>query len=184
MKFQKIIIKNLAVMALLSTAAFHFTGCATPANPDAMSASKTDFGRRHQGSVAINVSGGTETDPTGKSQISDANFAAAIKASIEKSGVFAKVLGADAADYRLDAGIVRVSQPTAGFNMTVELEVSWTLARRSDGRIAWQKAEISTHTAKVSDAFAGVARLRMATEGAARLNIEQALGEIGKLDIR
>jgi hypothetical protein len=149
-----------------------------------MTASKTDFGRKHAGSVAIDVTGGSETKSSGASQISDTDLAAAIKASIEKSGVFEKVLGASAADYKLDVGIVRVQQPIAGFNMTVNLEVNWTLTRRSDGSVVWQRAEVSTYTATMGDAFAGVARLRMATEGAARLNIEQALGEIGKLDIR
>jgi len=174
---------NILVAALLVVAALHFSGCATPAQSEAMASSRMDFGRKNDRSVTITVTGGSETKSTGKSQISDDDFASAINASIEKSGLFSKILGLEASDFQLNAEIVRVDQPTIGFNMTVTLEVNWTLIRRSTGKVAWQKAETSTYTATMGEAFAGVTRLRMATEGAARLNIDRALGEIGKLEL-
>jgi hypothetical protein len=70
-----------------------------------------------------------------------------------------------------------------GFNMTVTLETNWTLSRKSDGKVVWQKAIPSTFTAKAGEAFAGVTRLRLANEGAARTNIEQAIKEISALDL-
>jgi hypothetical protein len=41
----------------------------------------------------------------------------------------------------------------------------------------------SEHTAKMGDAFAGVARLRMANEGAAKANIQQAITEISAMQL-
>jgi hypothetical protein len=67
--------------------------------------------------------------------------------------------------------------------MTVTVEVTWTLARQSDHQIIWQKSITSTYTAKTGEAFAGVTRLRLATEGAARLNIRDAIGQMGALNL-
>lgn len=176
-------IKSVSTAGLIAGIALAFSGCATPTKSTSMASAKTDFGAKYNESVSVTVAGGSETKSSGKSQISNEALAESIKASIESSALFAKVLGADAADYRLHAEIVRVEQPTMGFNMTVTLEIQWALLRKADTNPVWQKAELTTFTATVGDAFAGVARLRMATEGAAKLNIEQALAEIGQLKL-
>lgn len=66
----------------------------------------------------------------------------------------------------------------AGFNMTMSLRADWMLARVSDNKVLWHDKILSTYTATVGDAFAGIKRLRLANEGAARKNIEQGLAEL------
>jgi hypothetical protein len=70
-----------------------------------------------------------------------------------------------------------------GFSMTVKMEVSYTLVDTTSGKAVWSKNIASEHTAKASEAFAGVTRLRLANEGAARDNIEQALTEMSALQL-
>jgi hypothetical protein len=57
------------------------------------------------------------------------------------------------------------------------------LIRASDKSVVWRKPITSTFTAGMGDAFAGVTRLRMAVEGAARANIAQGLKEISDLKL-
>ena len=45
-----------------------------------------------------------------------------------------------------------------------------------------RKAILSSYTANMSDSFAGVTRLRLAVEGAARENIASGLKEISNLN--
>jgi hypothetical protein len=45
----------------------------------------------------------------------------------------------------------------------------------------WHKTITSSYTAPFSAAFVGVTRLRLAMEGAARKNIEQAIQDISQL---
>jgi hypothetical protein len=54
------------------------------------------------------------------------------------------------------------------------LEVGWTLRRSDNGLVAWQESIVSEFTE---------GNVQVATEGAARNNIAQALGKISKLDL-
>jgi hypothetical protein len=177
--------KNLRFLAITSLAvlALGLGGCATPSNPQAMSVQKLDLAKKHASSLSLNVTGGSETSSAGASKISNADFTTALKTSISNSELFAKLLDAGSSDYHLEVMIARLDQPMMGFNMTVTLETNWTLSRKSDGKVVWQKAIPSTFTAKAGEAFAGVTRLRLANEGAARTNIEQAIKEISALDL-
>jgi hypothetical protein len=158
-------------------------GCATPSNPQAMAVPKLELAKKHTSSLSLNVTGGSETSSAGASKISNADFTTALKSSIESSELFAKLLDVGSSDYHLEVMIARLDQPMMGFNMTVTLETNWTLSRKSDGTVVWQKAIPSTFTAKAGEAFAGVTRLRLANEGAARTNIEQAIKEISALNL-
>jgi len=138
---------------------------------------------QHAQSVSINVTGGSATSAAGASKISDEDFAEALRQSIAQSGLFARISAANQADYRLDLQIVRLEQPMIGLSMTVTIEVTWRLARQSDHQTVWQKSVTSTYTAKMGEAFAGVTRLRHATEGAARENIKDAIGQMSALSL-
>jgi hypothetical protein len=67
--------------------------------------------------------------------------------------------------------------------MTVKMEVSYTLKDMQSGAAVWTKDIESEYTAKASAAFAGVERLRLANEGAARENIRQAVTELEALTL-
>jgi len=132
--------------------------------------------------VSVSVLGGKDTTKMGASQISDDAFAQALRDSISQSGLF-KAVAATGGRYKLSAFIGKVDQPMMGFNMTVKMEVSYTLVDTKSGKAVWSKNIASEHTAKPSEAFAGVTRLRLANEGAARDNIEQALTEMSALQL-
>lgn len=165
----------------LTAAVWVLTGCASPATHEAMTASVQVVQKQNK-SVAVTVTGGKETNSAGKSQIADSEFRLAIIDSIQKSQVFSKVADSGT-DYALTVTIVSMNQPSFGLDFTVKMEAAWTLKRVDTGAVAWQEVIKSEHTATTSDAFAGVARLRMADEGAARNNISQGLSKIAKLKL-
>lgn len=174
----------LTLGATLFAAAMLFCGgCASASKPEAMVAASAFGVKPHPQSVSINVTGGAETSAMGASNISNADFAEAIKTSILQTKLFAQVLGADASDYQLDVQIVRLDRPTFGLTFTVNLEADWRLRRRSDQTVVWEKAITSSFTANMGDAFAGVTRLRLANEGAARENIKQAIQQMSALSL-
>lgn len=157
-------------------------GCATPAQSDAMMSIPAVPVTKHSGSLGLTVTGGSETTAASASQISNEDFTAALERSIQQSGLFSKIIPAgQSGDYKLDVHIVRLQQPMAGFSMTATIETNWTLARLSDKQVVWRKAVVSSYTAKTGEAFAGVKRLRLATEGAARNNIQDAIVQMSAL---
>lgn len=168
---------------LIATAALLFGGCATASQPAAMIATITSPVTRHSESVSVAVTGGSETSGMGASKISNADFAEAITSSIAQSGVFSRIMPAGSGDYALGVQIVRLDQPMFGLSFTVTLECTWRLTRQSDGRIVWEKSISTPFTASTSDAFAGTTRLRLANEGAARTNIEEAIKQLGALKL-
>jgi len=133
--------------------------------------------------VSVFVSGGKETSSVYASQISDKDFAQALRDSIEKSGLFAKAMDTTGGTYRLDAFIGELAQPVLGFDMTVTMEVGYTLSDVRAQKPVWKKSIRSTYTATTKDSIIGATRLQMANEGAARQNIEQAISEMSKLNL-
>ncbi|MBL9187742.1 MAG: hypothetical protein JNK23_09710 [Opitutaceae bacterium] len=166
----------------LAASAFFLGGCATASNSTAMIATSAAPANKHTGSVSVNVTGGAETSAMGASNISNTDFASAIQASITQSQLFAKIL-AEQSDYRLDVQIVRLDRPMFGTSFTVNLEATWRLFRRGEPKPVWEKAVASSFTATMGDAFAGVTRLRLANEGAARANIKDAIAQMGTLTL-
>jgi hypothetical protein len=172
------------VLAALALAALLLGGCAAPSSPTAMTATPAESVTPHKGSVAVNVTGGTDTSALGASKISNADFANAISASIEQSKLFERIAAANnASDYEIDAQIVRLEQPMFGASFTVNLEVTWRLLSLPDRKVVWEKAVTSSFTATMGEAFAGVTRLRLANEGAARENIKSAIHQMSALSL-
>jgi len=157
-------------------------GCATPATSVAMTATSATAVHQIGSDVSVAVSGGKETSSMGASQISDQAFAQALRDSIEKSGLFAKV-SPSGARYKLTGFIGKVDQPLMGFSLTVKMEVSYTLVDTQSGTTLWTKDIASQYTAKPGEAFAAVKRLRLANEGAARENIQQAIAAMATLTL-
>jgi len=170
-----------AAIAVLLVAA-GMTGCATGAKSEAMVAEKVAVAHQSSSNVTVAVSGGQSTSGMGASQISNDDFAHALSDSITKSGLFKEVVS-NGGRYKLNAFIGKVDQPVFGFSMTVKMEVSYTLVDTQSGKTVWSKNIASEHTAKAGEAFAGVKRLRLANEGAAKANIEQVINEISAVGI-
>lgn len=169
-------------LACVVSAAALAAGCATPANSVAMVATPATPVHQIGSDVTIAVSGGSATSSAGASQISDDGFAQALHDSIEKSGLFAKV-SPSGAHYKLAAFIGKVDQPLFGFSITVKMEVSYALTDTQSSKAVWSKSIESEYTAKTGEAFAGIKRLRLANEGAARENIRQAIAAMAALTL-
>lgn len=176
------LIERLLMLGALSCAVV-LTGCASSANKDAMVPQGVTLAKKHEHSVAVRTSGGAETTAMDSSNIADPDFRAAIEAAIVENKAFRSVVQGKDADYDLAVSITQLDKPVIGFSFTVNLEASWVLSRQSDKSVVLKKMVRSSHTATVGDAFAGVTRLRMAVEGAARKNIELGLQEIGQLSL-
>lgn len=168
----------------LLAAGFMCAGCATAARPEAMTAVlhlPVHQSWQSSSTVSVSVVGGSPTSSIGMSQISDEDFAAALQQSIEQSKLFARVLTDGTGDYRLLAFIAQLDHPFIGTSLTVSMEVDYTLSRNQSTQVVWRKAITSSYTAPFSAAFVAATRLRLAMEGAARKNIEQAMQEISQL---
>jgi hypothetical protein len=170
------------VLVLCACAAL-LGGCATGASHEAMVPTGITAANKHPQSVSVEVTGGQDTDAVGKSQISNESFAQALEQAITQSETFSRVIKGSGQDYRLSVVIAGLEQPSFGLSFTVKMEAGWTLKRADTGATVWQEAIRSEHTAGAGDAFAGVVRLRMATEGAARNNISRGLSRISQLKL-
>jgi len=172
--------RRLAVCIL---AALAVAGCASPVTHQMMVPADLVATRTHPETVRVAVNGGNATDGMGKSQISNEEFALALQEAITRSKIFSRIEPGPGAQYLLTTQIVTLDQPSVGFSFTVKMEVGWTLTRADTGKIVWRESIRSEFTAGAGDAFAGVTRLRIATEGAARANIATGLGKISQLDL-
>ena len=175
----KSIARSLSLVALCATAAV-IAGCATASKPEAM-VPTTVIAGQHAKTTSVVVAGGSETSSLGKSQISNEAFQQAIAMSIEKNKTFSSVVKGAGGDYQLAVTVVSMDQPSFGFSFTVKMEAAWSL-KKADGTVVMQESIKSEGTAGATEAFAGVERLRLANEYAARANIAAGLEKIGKLN--
>lgn len=177
--FHRLLICFAAVLGAL-----FLGGCVSNANSTSMVPTSLPAVIKHAGSVSLNVTGSPQVSSMGTALIKTDDFAEAIKVALTQSEVFAKVAPAGQADdFHLEVVLVRIDQPMFGLNMTVTVESNWILTRTGDKSVIWQKAVISTYTAKVGEAFVGATRVRLANEGAARTNIQDAIALLGALTL-
>jgi hypothetical protein len=176
---------RIGAAGALVALAIALAGCATPADKTAMTvtASATATGKQYPYSVSVATSGGKGTGAMESSNIDNADLKAAIEASIKETRLFKEVVQGKDGQYELTVNVIELSKPSFGLTFTVDLEAGWTLVRTSDKQVVFRKALKSTGTAGVSDAFAGVVRLRLAVENAAKANIAQGLVAIGELNL-
>jgi len=179
----KTIISRTSVM-LIAVAVVGLTGCASPANREAMSTPNQSFNKQYSYSVSVSAQGGGETGAMDSSNISNEDFKAAIEQSITQSQLFKTVIQGKDGDYELTVSISPLTKPMMGFSFTVDMEAGWSLVKVSDKSVVMRKLIKSSHTATMGDSMVGVTRLRMAVEGAARDNIAQGLQAIADLNLR
>jgi len=123
---------------------------------------------------AINVGlidGGSSTSPLWTSQVSNEDFAEALRRSLRSHAMF----GTEGNAFRLEATLVGLRQPLVGFNMEVTSTVRYRLVRLSDNVTVFDETVTRPYTAKFGDAFAGYVRLKLANEGSVRENIQTFL---------
>ncbi|MBY0247169.1 MAG: hypothetical protein K2Q17_05830 [Nitrospiraceae bacterium] len=174
---------NLLRVGLVVGLAILCAGCPSILKPEAMQASIAPPLHRSAGDLLVVVMGATKLSKTKPVQVTDDGFAQALAASIEQSGIFRRVLRDASGHYRLDATVQGLEEDIFGLDMTASMEVSYVLARMSPKGIVWEKKIRTSHTAGMNDSVISITRVRLATEGASRRNIEQALQDISVLKL-
>ncbi len=156
------------------------SACASGAVPGAMVPPVSqetlvgDASRLRQAVAVGTVGGGRETSPLWTSQVSDQAFAQALRQSLATHAMLA--INGDL--YRLDATLLELTQPLAGFDMQVTAHVRYRLTRTADGATVLDREIRSPYTAAFSSSYLGVERLRLANEGAVRENIRMLLAAL------
>jgi hypothetical protein len=172
-------------LAIAAALLFGLNGCATPANPAAMAvappATAAPFPAQLQHAMCVrSVTGGEATNPLWTSQVGDADFKTALSSSLTSAGLAASP---DACHYQIDANLLGLSQPFAGFDMTVTSHVNYKVYDQAGQ--PYTLATISApFTATPGDAFLGIERMRLANEGSIRTNILQFFDKLRTPDTK
>ena len=122
------------------------------------------------------VTGGRETNPMWTSQVSSDAFRRALEQSLENAGMFSKIVAGS--KYQLTADLTRLDQPMMGFDMTVTSTVRYSLIETQTRNEVYSRVIQIGYTAKMSDAFVGTQRLKLANEGAVKANIQGLINDL------
>lgn len=120
------------------------------------------------------VTGGSKTSPLWKSEVSNEDFAEALRQSLAAR----TMLASENARFALYAELIELDQPFAGFDMEVESTVKYRLTSHDGAKTFFETTINSAFTAKFSSEFLGVKRLQVANEGAIRESIGQFMQEL------
>jgi len=134
-------------------------------------------------SVTVRTLGGKESSALDKPQISNQAFEQAVVESLEKSGLFAKIIGSKDADYLLNVTIFELVQPLFGASFTVTMKSVWSLVHVDSQKVLLRESIQSSSTATMGDALGAATRLRLATEGAAQENIRLGIKKLSELSL-
>ncbi len=174
-------VRMLRASSILVAAALLVACASAPMSPAMQAAVPPPARATAPGAVSVLVTGGGETTALDGPNIANADFKAAIEASLLQARAFERVaVGADAR-YRLSANIVSLSKPVFGASFTVDFEVGWSLLDTRSGQVLLRRGITASGTATMAEAFVAATRIRLAVEAAARANIEQMLRELPAL---
>jgi hypothetical protein len=165
--------KTLPLLLLLA-------GCAEGASTAAMTVSPAQTGTQPtptslQAAIAVGaVSGGKDTNPLWKSNVSDENFQAALQQSLSDESM----LATSNPRYELTASLISISSPLITFNTTITADVKYTLTRSSDQSVAFRTEISKAYTATILSQPIAVIRLKDANEGAMAANISALIDQL------
>ena len=161
--------------------------CATPASYTSMlpELASADLGPgpapSYRGAITVaSVSIGTDTSAPWTSQIGSAEFQDALVRTL----TLANLSSPQGGRFRLDATLLRLERPFAGFAMTVTASVAYRLTDTATGAVVYQDTRTSLGTASLNDAIMNANRLRIADERALRANIRKLIEDLYALPDR
>ena len=176
-------IRLLVAMLLLAG----LGACATPASYTSMvpELASADLGPgpapSYRGAITVaSVSIGTDTSTPWTSQIGSAEFQDALVRTL----MLANLASPQGGRFRLDATLLGLSRPFAGFAMTVTASVAYRLTDTATGAVVYQETRTSLGTASLNDAIMNANRLRIADERALRANIRKLIEDLYALPDR
>ena len=159
------------------------TGCPASIKSEAMIPLAPISVHKSTAAVAIAVLGATDISAPKPIRISDEDFAQSLRESFERSGLFRKSVAGTQAAYQLQAVFVQFDYALPELEVQASIEVNYTLASTTPKKVLWERGIFTTHAVGYGESLMPMTRLQLATEGAARRNIEQAISEISKLQL-
>ena len=115
------------------------------------------------------VAGGPGVSPLWTARIDNAQFQAALVSTLANAG-----LGqAGGGRFRLDATLVKLERPFAGYGMTVEAVVAYRLTDTATGAAVYDGTLSAPGTATLDDAIDNDTRLVFANERAVQANLRR-----------
>ena len=176
-------IRLLVAMLLLAG----LGACAPPASYTSMvpELAAADLGPgpapSYRGAITVApVSVGTDTSLPWTSQIGAAEFQEALLRTL----TLANLAAAQNGRFRLEAVLLRLERPYAGFAMTVTASIAYRLTEIATGAVVYQETRSSLGTASLNDAVTNTNRLRIADERALRANLRKLLEDLYALPAR
>lgn len=178
-------VKYLTLFSLC-TCMLVLTGCAKPACHQNMVISNADIEiisskplkkePTFKNIAVQTVTGGSETHPLLASQVNAKEF----KSALEKSLDNVRLYHADhkTAPYRLEASLNKLEQPLLGLNMTVICHATYRIFNNKTNKLVYEKSLQTPYTEKLTSAFLGVERLKLANEGAVKENIKGLINDL------
>jgi hypothetical protein len=165
--------RRIFTLLILATLA----ACAQPAETGRMvaDAQTAPFPPHLLGAVCVrSVTGGEATNPLWVSKVDDAGFREALTTTLRTNALLA---GGSACPYAADVNLLGLSQPSAGFDMTVTSHVNYKL-RDAGGKAVLLETITTPYTAAFGEHLIGVIRLQRANEGSIRANIAAFLDKL------
>lgn len=123
---------------------------------------------------------GNDTSAPWTSQIGSAAFQEALVRTL----MVANLASAQNGRFRLEAVLLKIERPFAGFAMTVTASVAYRLTETATGAVVYQATRTSLGTASLNDAITNVNRLRIADERAIRANFRRLVEDLYALPDR
>jgi hypothetical protein len=168
---------------LLGILALSCSGCPPIVKTEGMTAQVAGPYRQGTADVLVTVFGAAEHSDRKAVQFTNDRFAQALATSLERSGLFRKAFLDTPGQYQLQANVTDVQEEVLGINLTASMTISYVLARMSPKALVWEKSITSSHTAGIGDSVISITRLQMATEGAARKNIEEVIRDLSMVKL-
>ena len=176
-------IRLLVAMLLLAG----LGACATPATYTSMvpELASADLGPgpapSYRGAITVApVSIGNDTSVPWTSPIGSAEFQEALVRTL----MVANLASAQNGRFRLEATLLKLERPYAGFAMTVTASIAYRLTDTATGAVVYQDTRTSVGTASLNDAVTNTNRLRIANERAIRANFRKLIEDLYALPER
>jgi len=161
--------------------------CATPASYTSMvpELATADLGPgpapSYRGAITVApVSIGNDTSVPWTSPIGSAEFQEALVRTL----MVANLASAQNGRFRLEATLLKLERPYAGFAMTVTASIAYRLTDTATGAVVYQDTRTSVGTASLNDAVTNTNRLRIADERAIRANFRKLIEDLYALPER
>lgn len=176
-------LRKLFYSLVITSLTLSLGACATSAQTQDMVYSHASSAKPKNSTLLHNVAiadvtGGEATNPMWKSKISNENFNSALQQSLQQSKLYHDLKGSR---YNLSVTLMELSQPSMGFDFTVRCQVRYQLLDTKTNKYIFRKDVSSFYTADMSSSLVGATRLRLATEGAAKANIQQLIDGLYKI---